>query len=212
MIIGHLRGELIEHTGGHVIIDCAGVGYQASVSHYTSASLPPIGEQVALRIFTHVTEHSMQLFGFGSAGERELFDLLITVKRVGPGSAMGILSAGAPPQEIAQMIVGEQTAALTKLKGVGKKTAEMLVVELREKCELLLATWGARGDIDHSSAVVAKAVSPKNRPAVVDDVVSALVQLGWRQAEADKVVSEFTIEEGAEFEVLLKQALRSMPR
>jgi len=212
VIIGHLRGELLEHSGGKVIIDCGGVGYQAHVSNYTSASLPTVGAQVALRIFTHVTEHSMQLFGFGAAAERELFDLLITVKRVGPGSAMGILSAGAPPQEIAQMIVAEQTSALTKLKGVGKKTAEMLVVELREKCEMLLATWGARGDIDYTSEVVARTSKPKHRLPVLEDVVSALVQLGWRQAEADKVVAEFTVEEGAEFETLLKQALRSMPR
>lgn len=212
MIIAHLRGELFDHDGGRVIIDCNGVGYEAHVSAYTSASLPPLGVQVALRIFTHITDRSIALFGFGSASERELFDLLITVKKVGPGSAMGILSGGAPPQEIAQMIVGEQTAALTKLKGVGKKTAEMLVVELREKCELLLAAWRARGEMDHTSDIVFAPTRARSRPAVADDVLSALVQLGWRHSEADKVVAQLTVQEDTEFETLLKQALRSMPR
>lgn len=211
MIIGYLRGELIEHGGGKVIIDCNGVGYLAHVSSYTSASLPPLGSKVKLRVFTQVTENRIALYGFLSAAERELFDLLITVKKVGPSSAMGILSAGAPPLEIVQLIAGTQTAALTKLKGVGKKTAEMLVVELHEKCELLLATWAARGDIEHAPDLP-RPVLASSRPPVLDDVASALVQLGWRQAEVDKVVAELPTDDGGEFEPLLKQALRMMPR
>lgn len=208
MIIGHLRGELLEHTAGHVIVDCGGVGYQCQVSAHTSAALPPVGAEVALRVFTHVSDRSISLFGFASASERELFDLLITVKKVGPGSAIGILSAGASPSDIAQMIISEQIKALTKLKGVGKKTAEMLVVELRDKCELLLATWQRRGDIDRTFDIA----PVSQRPGVLDDVTAALVQMGWKLAEVEKVVATLEIKEGAQLEAVVVEALRAMPR
>lgn len=207
MIIGHLRGELIEHTGGHVIVDCGGVGYQCQVSAHTAAAMPPVGADVALRVFTHVSDRSISLFGFATAAERELFDLLITVKKVGPGSAIGILSAGASPSDIAQMIIGEQIRALTKLKGVGKKTAEMLVVELRDKCEILLATWRVRGDIDRTVDIA----PPAEQPGLLDDVTAALVQMGWKPAEVEKVVATLKVEEGAQLEAVVVEALRAMP-
>ncbi|WP_428261584.1 Holliday junction branch migration protein RuvA [Haliangium sp.] len=209
-MIGRLSGTLAEQDDTTVIVDCGGVGYLVTVSVYTLMSLPPAGEPVTLRVFTQAQENKIALFGFASALERDLFDLLITVKKVGPSSAMGILSAGPTPAEIAAMIAREDTAQLTRLRGVGKKTAEMLVVELREKCELLLATWEASGQ---PRPVAAAGAGPgRGRPAVLDEVAQALAQLGWRSAEAERVVGELEVGEGATLESLLRQALRSMPR
>jgi Holliday junction DNA helicase RuvA len=209
-MIGRLRGTLVEQEETSLIIDCGGVGYEVTVSTHTLATLPPVGEPVTMRIFTQTLETRIALYGFGSTLERDLFDLLITVKNVGPSSAMGILSGGLGPEQIAGLIARGETSQLTKLRGVGKKTAEMLVVELREKCELLLASWSAAGR--PQPAVVARPASTSGRPAVLDEVAQALHQLGWRPAAVDKAVGELEVTEGATLESLLRQALRSMPR
>jgi Holliday junction DNA helicase RuvA len=213
-VIGRLRGTLVERADDVVTIDCAGVGYVVTVSIHTLAGLPALGEELTLRIYTQVMETRIALYGFGSAAERELFDLLITVKNVGPSSAMGILSGGPDAVGIAQMIAAQDVGGLIKLRGVGKKTAEMLVVELHDKCALLLASWGAAGK------VAAAAPAPEGRLRVVrsarapilTDVHSALTQLGWRPAEVERVVSGLEVPEGATLEALLRQALRAMPR
>jgi Holliday junction DNA helicase RuvA len=209
-MIGRLRGTLVEQEDTSLVIDCGGVGYEVTVSTHTLASLPPVGEPVTMRIFTQTLETRIALYGFGSALERDLFDLLITVKNVGPASAMGILSGGLGPEQIAGLIARGETTQLTRLRGVGKKTAEMLVVELREKCELLLASWSAQGR--PQPAVVARPIHTSGRSAVLDEVAQALHQLGWRPAAVDKAVSELEVTEGATLESLLRQALRSMPR
>ncbi len=210
-MIARLRGTLLERTEGAVVVDCSGVGYLVAVSGYTWVGLPSLGAPVDLRVYTQAQENKIALYGFGSADERQLFDLLITVKNVGPASAMGILSGGATPEQIARLIADEQTAALTKLKGVGKKTAEMLVVELHDKCAQLLISWGAS---QASSTARTASGSPGRalRLPVLEEVAGALVQLGWRAQEADAAVAELVVEEGATLESLLRQALRSMPR
>jgi holliday junction DNA helicase RuvA len=209
-MIGRLRGTLVEQEDTEVIIDCGGVGYEVTVSTHTLMSLPAVGEPVTLRIFNHALENKVALYGFSSTFERHLFDLLITVKKVGPSSAMGILSAGPAPQEVAAMIASEQITQLTRLRGIGKKTAEMLVVELREKCELLLASWQAAGHARMVPAVVAP--SKPSRPPILEEVAGALLQLGWRSAEVDKVIADLSVDADASLESLLRQALRSMPR
>lgn len=209
-MIGRLRGTLVEQDDTLIVIDCGGVGYEVTVSAHTLATLPPVGEPVTLRIFTHALESRVALYGFGSGLERDLFDLLITVKKVGPASAVGILSAGVGPEDIAGMIARGEVTQLTRLRGVGKKTAEMLVVELREKCELLLATWHASGQPRPAASGVS--LNRGARPPVLDEVAQALLQLGWRPAAVDKVVAELEVPEGATLETLLRAALRSMPR
>jgi Holliday junction DNA helicase RuvA len=210
-VIGRLRGTLLERRESAVTVDCGGVGYLVSVSAHTWLALPAVGDPVDLRVYTQAQENKIALYGFGSEEERQLFDLLITVKNVGPSSAMGILSGGAGPQEIARMIAGEDVAALTKLKGVGKKTAEMLVVELHDRCSALLAAWGEVGEEAARSPTGGRPRSLVRSP-VLDEVASALVQLGWRAAVADSAVAELVVDEGATLESLLRQALRSMPR
>lgn len=214
-MIALLRGALVDREGGAVIIDCNGVGYQVWVSACTANVLPPDGEQVRLRIFTHATENKIALYGFATAEERSLFDLLITVKNVGPASAIKILSAGATPHEIAQMIASEKASALKSIKGVGKKTADLLVVELREKCEMLLASWGANGAV---AAPVSRRLGSSPGPVRADidplqaDVLTALVQLGWRPAEAEKALSAIELGADLTLETALRRALAVMPR
>jgi Holliday junction DNA helicase RuvA len=209
-VIGRLRGQLIDREGTRVIVDVGGVGYEVACSGWTLAAMPPVGEPVTLRVFTQARENEIVLYGFLEADERALFDLLITVKNVGPSTAIGILSGGSSPRDIANLIAREDVPGLTRIKGVGKKTAEMLVVELREKCEMLLLSWNAQGEI---RPVAAQAGAPKRaRHPMLDEVAGALAQMGWRPIEADKVVAELEVPPGATLEGLLRQALRAMPR
>jgi Holliday junction DNA helicase RuvA len=208
-VIGHLRGTLLERTGNTIVVECGGVGYEVILSAHSLAELGPDGSPVALRIYTHFVQNGITLYGFTGAVERQLFDLLITVKNVGPASAVKILSSGAGPVDLARLIAAGQTSALNALRGVGKKTAELLVVELRDRCEELLLSWGQQaGGRGHASAPAATQV----RAPLVDDVASALGQLGWRPTEVDKAVAALAPAPDATFEGLLRQALRSMPR
>lgn len=209
-MIGRLRGEIVEREGTRVIVDVGGVGYEVACSGWTLAALPPVGEAVTLRVFTQARENEIVLYGFLEADERALFDLLITVKNVGPSTAIAILSGGAAPRDIATLITREDVAGLVRIKGVGKKTAELLVVELREKCELLLLTWNAKGEVREVAAPAGAA--RRSRHPMLDEVAGALAQMGWRSIEADKVVAELEIAPGATLEGLLRQALRAMPR
>jgi Holliday junction DNA helicase RuvA len=201
-MIARLEGVLIERDPPHVVVDCNGVGYDVICSTYTLGGLPSDGERVTLRVFTHATENKLALFGFIDAQERALFDLLITVKNVGPTTAIAILS-GSSPRDIASLIAAEDVAGLTRIKGVGKKTAELLVVELHEKCAELGLAWDASGGLRPLASP-----SPRGRAKrhpLLEEVSMALVGLGWRPAE-------LPVPPGATTEQLLRQALRSMPR
>ncbi|HTJ45369.1 MAG TPA: Holliday junction branch migration protein RuvA [Kofleriaceae bacterium] len=209
-MIGRLKGTIVERAGAQVIVDVGGVGYEITCSGWTLGALPANDEPVTLRIFTQARENDIVLFGFLTEQERALFDLLITVKNVGPSTAIGILSGGSTPRDIAQLIAREEVAGLTRIKGVGKKTAEMLVVELREKCEMLLLTWNASGEVREVAAPIG--AIRKARHPMLDEVAGALAQMGWRPIEADKVVAELEVGPGATLEGLLRQALRAMPR
>ncbi len=211
-MIGRLRGEVASRSGTRVIVDVGGVGYEVACSGWTLASLPPIGEPVTLLVFTQARESEIVLYGFLEASERAMFDLLITVKNVGPSTAIGILSGGAAPRNITELIARGDVAGLTRIKGVGKKTAELIVVELREKCEMLLLTWNAEGGIRTVAAPAGSMPMRPSRHPMLDEVASALAQMGWRSAEADKVVAELDVGAGATLEGLLRQALRAMPR
>jgi Holliday junction DNA helicase RuvA len=214
-VIARLRGFLVERGEDFVVVECAGVGYDVGVSLSTLSVMPELGAEVTLRVFTHAQENRIALYGFASLEERELFDRLITVKNVGPATAMAILSGVTSPLELTRVIAKGDVPGLTRIKGVGKKTAELLVVELREKCEWLLANWAAAGRVGPEPI----ATPPRqglgrsgSRSPLLDDVASALVGLGWRAAEVDKVVGRLEIPSGATVETLLRDALRAMPR
>jgi holliday junction DNA helicase RuvA len=212
-MIARLEGALVR-DGEHVIVDCGGVGYEVTCSAFTLAALPASGERVVLRVFTQVRETEIALFGFLEQQERALFDLLITVKNVGPSTAITILS-GSTPRDIASLIAREDVAGLTRIKGIGKKTAELLVVELHEKCEMMLLSWSAEGGVRPvavpAGAMRGKAGSPHRHP-LLGEVIGALVGMGWRPAEAEQAVSDLPVGDDASIETLLRQALRSMPR
>ena len=209
-MIGRLRGELVDRAGPRVVVDVGGVGYEVACSGWTLASLPPVGEQVTLRVFTQARENEIVLYGFAGADERALFDLLITVKNVGPSTAIGILSGGHAPRDIAELIAREDVAGLTRIKGVGKKTAELLVVELKDRCAELLLAWDAGNGL-RAVAAPAGARRPKRHP-MVDEVMGALVGMGWRPQEAEAAVGDLPVPPDATIEQLLRDALRSMPR
>lgn len=210
-MIGRLRGTLVGRDGTHVIVDCGGVGYEVICSGYTLGALPALDEDVTLRVFTHAQENKIALYGFFTAAERQLFDLLITVKNVGPSTAIGILSGGADPRGIAELIAREDTAGLTRIKGVGKKTAELLVVELREKCEMLLLSWSASGEPRVVAMPAASRRLPVRHP-MLDEVLAALVGMGWKPVQAEAAITDLAVGPGITLETLLRQALRAMPR
>ena len=209
-MIARLEGTL-HRDGDRVIVDCGGVGYEVTCSAYTVAALPAHGDRVTLRVYTQMRETAIALFGFADAHERDLFDLLITVKNVGPSTAIAILS-GAGPRDIAALIAREDVPGLTKVKGIGKKTAELLVVELREKCELLVLSWNAGGTRPIAAPSGTVRTARVTRHPLLGEVMTALVNMGWRPAEAEAAVAELPVEDGTTLETLLRQALRSMPR
>ncbi|MGH9889134.1 MAG: Holliday junction branch migration protein RuvA [bacterium] len=214
-MIARLEGTLVR-DGEHVIVDCGGVGYEVRCSAFTLAALPSAGERVALRVFTQVRETEIALFGFIDEQERGLFDLLITVKNVGPSTAIAILS-GATPRDIATLIAHEDVPGLTRIKGIGKKTAELLVVELHEKCEMVLLSWNADGGVRPVATAAGAARSrpaglQKHRHPLLGEVMSALVTMGWRPAEAEQAIADLSVGDDASIESLLRQALRAMPR
>jgi len=209
-MIARLHGVLIERNPPKLIVDCSGVGYEVTCSNYTLAGLPADGEPVTLRVYTHTTRDAeTTLFGFGDLQERALFDLLITVKNVGPSTAIAMLS-GSTPRDLAQLIADEDVAGLTRIKGVGKKTAELTVVELHEKCAQLAVSWDASGGL-RPVAMAAPRSRPKRHP-MLEEVSLALVGMGMRPAEAEQVVGSLAVPPDATTEQLLRLALRSMPR
>lgn len=209
-MIARLEGILIR-DGEHVVVDCNGVGYEVTCSAYTLAALPSHGEKVTLRVYTQMRETAISLYGFMDLHERDLFDLLITVKNVGPSTAIAMLS-GASPRDIAALIAREDVPGLTKIKGIGKKTAELCVVELREKCEMLVLSWNVGGLRPSASPSGAVRTSRTGRHPLLGEVMTALVNMGWRPAEAEAACAELAIDETSTIEILLRQALRAMPR
>jgi Holliday junction DNA helicase RuvA len=177
-MIAYLRGPLIEKGPDAVVVDVQGVGYRATVSQTTLAALPEVGAEARLRIHTHVREDALALFGFSTEEEEQLFHMLTSVSGVGPKLGMSILS-GMSPHELAYAIANDEVARLTKIGGVGKKTAERLVVELADKLKT-------------STLLLKPGVKGAGRPAKKadgDDLVSALVNLGYRPAEAERAAS-----------------------
>jgi Holliday junction DNA helicase RuvA len=195
-MIGQLRGRLAEKRPNQVLVDVGGVGYLVQVPLSTYAALGELHTEVTLLIYTHVREDTLALYGFVSAREKHFFELLISASGVGPALALKILS-GMSVEELVPAIRGGDLARLTRIPGVGRKTAERMVVELKDKLDAVPIEPG-------------KPAAPS--PAGVDaDVVSALVNLGYDAREAEAAVSAAKREAGsANFEALLRSALQSL--
>ncbi|WP_109487296.1 Holliday junction branch migration protein RuvA [Occallatibacter savannae] len=193
-MIAHLRGKLIQKEPGQAIVECAGVGYDVAISVPTFTALPSVGADTSLHVHTQVSEDQIALFGFLDREEKRLFERLITVSGVGPKLAIKILS-GLSPERTVQAIRSQDHAQLTRIPGVGKKLAERLVVELKDKLE------------DFAVAPTPSAVAG---PAV-DDVLSALTNLGYQRPAAEKAIEQSVAKEkelAADFDGLFRAALK----
>jgi Holliday junction DNA helicase RuvA len=193
-MIAHLRGKLIFKQPGQAIVEAGGVGYDVAISIPTFTALPSVGAEAALHIHTQVSDDQIALFGFLEIDEKRLFERLITVGGVGPKLAIKMLS-GLSPERTVQAIRGQDHAQLTRIPGVGKKLAERLVVELKDKLD---------------DFAVAPAPHAMQGPAV-DDVLSALVNLGYQRSASETAIAQAIAKDkalAADFDGLFRGALK----
>jgi Holliday junction DNA helicase RuvA len=195
-MIGQLRGRLTDKRPNQVLVDVGGVGYLVQVPLSTYAALGELHTEVTLLIHTHVREDALSLYGFLSSREKHFFEMLLSASGVGPSLALKILS-GMSVEELVPAIRGGDLARLTKIPGVGRKTAERIVVELKDK-------------LDAVTVEVERPVA--SSPAGIEaDVVSALVNLGYEARAAEGAAAEARRENGAgNFEKLLRASLQSL--
>jgi Holliday junction DNA helicase RuvA len=194
-MIAHLRGRLIAKHPNQAIVEAAGVGYDITISVPTFSELPSTGSEVALHIHTHVREDALALFGFLRPEEKQLFEKLITVSGIGPKLAITILS-GMATTEMVGAIRANDHARLTRIPGIGKKTAERMCVDLRDKLDAF------------GEAKPAVTVSP-----VEEDVISALTNLGYQRALSEKAVERAVASEGREnFDAIFRAALGGLSK
>ena len=195
-MIARLTGLVLEKGEDTAVLDVHGVGYLVHLSAASLLALPARGEPVSLRTITHVREDALDLFGFLTEEEEDVFRALVEVKGVGPRAAQNILS-GIEPRDLARAVAQGDVARLTKVPGIGKKTAERLVVELKDK---LLA--------------LARAAGPGKAPqkgGLIDRLQVALVNLGYKPAQAEQVAGALRDQaEGKGLDELLREALKAM--
>jgi Holliday junction DNA helicase RuvA len=206
-MIAHLSGKLLLKGATSVVIDVSGVGYEVTIPLSTSYELGETGSDVSLRIYTHVREEALQLYGFQTGRERELFTLLISVSGIGTKSAIAMLSS-MNADEIAGAIRTDNLARLTSVPGIGRKTAERLVIELRDKI-LQISSPALEETI---AAGNGKAQKP-SLDTVYDDALEALISLGYAKPVADRALKT-AMSDGGEISVqaLLRRSLRNLSK
>jgi holliday junction DNA helicase RuvA len=196
-MIAHLRGKLLVKHPNQAIVETGGVGYDVTISVPTFSDLPPLGSDVALHIHTHVREDVIALYGFLRPSEKRLFEKLITVSGIGPKLAITILS-GMAADEMVAAIRGGDLGRLTRIPGVGRKTAERMVLELRDK-------------LPEVSSSAAPSASP--RTATEEDVLSALVNLGYQRAAVEQALAGVARDNGAKsFDQMFRSALSRLSK
>lgn len=200
-MIAFLRGSLLERHPTQVVVDVGGVGYEVNIPVSTFSTLSDPPATVSLRVYTHVREDAIQLFGFATAEEKAAFEKLISVAGVGPKLAITILS-GLAATDLAQAIRSGQTERLTRIPGIGKKTAERLVLELKDKLDALIPAAAMR-----SAAPAAAATLDE----LDQDVVSALVNLGAAKAQAEAAIRKARAAgEANDFQTLFRRAMEHL--
>ena len=199
-MIAHLRGSLQSKSPRYLILDVNGVGYEVTVPLTTFYELPDLGSTVSFHIHTHVRENALQLFGFRTPQEKEVFVRLMGVNGIGPRLAINILS-GISAGELVATVRQEDVARLIVIPGVGRKTAERIIVELRDK----LATLDIPGESDLPAR-------QQTSTAVVDDALSALLNLGYKRAVAQRAIDQACklLQRNITLESLLQECLRSL--
>lgn len=206
LMIAHLSGTLLSKQPTSVILDVAGVGYEVSIPVSTYYELEDVGSNVQLRIYTHVREDALQLYGFKTARERELFLRLISVSGIGPKLGITLLS-GMSADEMISSIRTNDLARLTLIPGVGRKTAERLVMELRDKVTALLSP-----EQEEALGARREAARP-TEDTVHSDALSALLNLGYQRAAAEKAINS-ALSEGGDLSVesILRRSLRKLAK
>lgn len=200
-MIGRLRGTLAEKQPPHLLLDVNGVGYELEVPMTTLYRLPSVGEAVTLHTHLVIREDAHLLYGFFEKRERELFRELIRLNGVGPKLALALMS-GLEVDELVRCVQAQDTAALVKVPGVGKKTAERLLVELKDRFK----AW------ESIPSIAPLVVEPQQAQAVSsaeNDAVSALISLGYKPQEASRAVATVK-EDGLSSEDMIRRALRGM--
>jgi len=196
-MIAHIRGKLLAKHPNQAIVEAAGVGYDVTISVPTFSDLPAVGAEVAMHVHTHVLEDALALYGFLKPSEKLLFEKLITVSGIGPKLAITILS-GMAADEMVGAIRSNDIAKLTRIPGIGKKTAERMVLELRDKLP------------EVGPAIVPSAPTMN---ANEEDVLSALLNLGYQRAAAEKALSIAKKNIGAgSFDALFREALAALSK
>jgi holliday junction DNA helicase RuvA len=196
-MIAFLRGRVLEKHPNRVIVDVAGVGYDVAVPLSTFYTAGEAGADITLRVHTHVREDQLALFGFTTPLELTVFERLIAISGIGPKLALAVLS-GIEPRELLAAIQRNDLARLTRIPGVGKKTAERIVIELRDRLPKALEAAGAGS------------APPAPGDTLRDDLVSALTNLGYHRQSIDKVLEKIDVEE--RFEDALRKALKELSR
>jgi len=197
-MIAHLKGILIKKTPETMIVETGGVGYEVIAPLSTFYALPADKEQISLHIYTHVREDSLTLFGFNTTLEKEIFRLLISVSGIGPKLAINILS-GIGPDELLTAIIRGDAPRLQSIPGVGKKTAERMILELKDKAGKISS------DLELPPALAASSEEQR----VIDDAVSALLNLGYQAKSARQAVEKaFAVINELNLEAIIKEALR----
>jgi len=195
-MIAWLNGTLFSKAADRIVVDVAGVGYEVIIPFSTYYDLGEVGSSVGLHIHTHVREDALSLYGFLTTLEKRLFTMLIQVSGVGPRLAIAALS-GLPGEELIRALAGGDVLRLSSIPGIGKKTAERLVLELKDKVRGVMAESGKGAEL------------PAPASSVQSDVVSALVNLGYSRPVAEKAVAQVVREvQGGRFEDLLRRSLR----
>src|SRR6266545_3528316 len=206
-MIAHLSGTLLSKQATSVILDVAGVGYEVTIPLSTFYDLEETGSRVQLRIYTHVREDALQLYGFKTARERELFLRLISVSGIGPKLGITLLS-GMSADEMIVSIRTNNLARLTLIPGIGGKTAERLVVELRDKVASLSSP-----ELEEELGAKAGAAGAPTEDAVRSDALSALLNLGYPRGSAEKAIAS-AMNEGGDLSVesILRRSLRKLAK
>lgn len=206
-MIGRIRGVLIEKTPGQALVECSGLGYEVDIPYTTFFNLPEPNEEVLLHTHFAVREDHQSLFGFSSRFDRDLFRQLIKVNGVGPKMAVGILS-GLDANQFIRCVETRDVNALVKLPGVGKKTAERLLIEMADRIGQLEGEFApvAQGE-NPAGGVPSQPASSSHDP--IEEAEAALISLGYKPQEAAKAVSKVS-EDGMSSQELIRLALRAM--
>lgn len=204
-MIAHLSGTLLSKQATSVIVDVSGVGYEVNIPLSTFYDLEDTGSRVQLRIYTHVKEDALQLYGFKTARERELFINFISVSGIGPKLGIALLS-GMSADELIASIKSNNLARLTLIPGVGKKTAERLIVDLREKMAAM-----STSQLEEDTGARRETGEASQEDSVRSEALSGLMNLGYQRSAAEKAVDS-ALSEGGDITVesVLKRSLRKM--